>query len=95
MKNLDFLFEDNKILQGNRISYNLNIMNVTAMFAEGCHILIYPAVNRTSYSNIKIFPDISQDGIQIRMCEVIQAGWLIFTSTWSIQMFWVCLSWNC
>ena len=57
VRNLDFLFGDNNILQGTRRSYNLNIMNVPAMFVEGCHVLISPATNRTPYSNIQMFPD--------------------------------------
>ena len=67
VRNLDFLFGDNDILQGSKVGYNLNTMNIPTMFVEGCHILISPATNGTPYSHILIqmFPDVSQDRIQI------------------------------
>ena len=90
VRNLDSLF----IMQGSRRGYNLNIMIIPAMFAEGYCVLISPAANRTTYNNIQMCPDMSQDGIQIRICKMTQMTQVIFTFTWSIQTFWVCLSWN-
>ena len=67
MTNLGFLFGDNDILLGSRGGYNLNPMSILTMSVEGCHVLVPPATNGTPNSHIQMFPDVSQDRIQIGM----------------------------